>query len=306
MESLLIAGVDTMIGVNFAAQLADQFDVSTCGLRCGRRVAGCRTLDESRRIASPQAVIQEVKPRRLVLCPSGANSGWEATSRPEPGDVGWTERWLHAARDVDVAVTLISSDAVFTGPWMFHAENSLSVCPSPEATILRQIEQLAMDLSPEALILRTNAFGWASAWLETALADLEAGRGCQADCVPHASPILVNDLVEITLKAWQAGLAGVYHVAGAERCNPRAFAQKLAAEFGCELPRLATVASLTSCSTGYGCSETSLQTRKIRRALGIAAPLINDGLKKLRQLSQDGYRERLNAVSDKLPPKRAA
>lgn len=306
MESLLVAGVDTMIGVNFAAQLADQFHVSTCGSRSGRRIAGCQALDESRHVGSPDAVLRDVKPRRLVLCPSGANSGWETVPRPETGDVAWTERWLRAASDADVAVTLISSDAVFTGPWMFHAENSLSVCPSPEATILRQIEQLAVELSPEALILRTNTFGWGSAWLETTLADLEAGRGCQADCVRYASPILVNDLIEITLKAWQAGLAGVYHVAGAERCNPRAFAQKLASEFGCQMPGIATIASLTNCSSGYGCSETSLQTRKIRRALGIPAPLLNDGLKKLRQLSLSGYRELLSPVSDKLPPTRAA
>lgn len=306
MESLLIAGVDTMIGVNFAAQLADQFAVTTCGLRSGRRVDGCKSLDDARRVGAAESALKDVKPRRLVLCPGGANSGWETMARPEAGDVAWTERWLRAAREADVAVTLISSDAVFTGPWMFHAENSLSVCPTPEAVILRQIEQLALDISPETLILRTNAFGWAGTWLETTLGELEAGRGCQADCVRHASPILVNDLVDITLKAWQAGLAGVYHVAGAERCNPRAFAQKLAAEFGCELPRLATVASLTNCSSGYGSSETSLQTRKIRRALGIAAPLINDGLKRLRQLSQDGYRERFSPASGKLPPTRAA
>jgi dTDP-4-dehydrorhamnose reductase len=305
MESLLVAGVDTMVGVNFAAQLADQFDVSTCGWRVHRTVAGCRALDDSRQLSSPEAILQKLNPRRLVLCPPGANSGWETVLRPEPGDIASMERWLRAACQSDVAVTLISSDAVFTGPWMFHAENSASLCPSPEATILRQIEQLATDLMPESLVLRTNAFGWSSPWLETTLLELQAGRGCQADCVRHGSPILVNDLVDITLKAWQAGLAGVYHVAGAERCNPRAFAQKLAAEFGCQLPGTPTIASLTNCSSGYGCSETSLQTRKIRRALGIAAPLLNDGLRKLRMLEDSGFRERLKPT-DKLTPTRAA
>jgi len=307
MESLLVAGVDTLVGANFAVQLAEQYDVSTCGWRAAHRISGCRPVDELHRsLTAADALLSELKPQRLILCPTGANSSWEPACRPEAGDIRQAERWLRAAKAADVAVTLISSDAVFTGPWMFHAENSLSICPSGEATILRQIEQITQELLPEGLILRTNAFGWSSHWMEAMLADFAAGRSCQADCVRHASPILVNDLIEITGKAWRAGLDGIYHVGGAERCNPMSFAQRLAAEFGHEIPRPQAKESLTICSSGFGCSETSLQTRKLRRALGIAVPLLRDGLHRLRQMSQTGYRERLKPVSDGQPPARAA
>lgn len=304
MESLLVAGADTMVGANFAAQLAEHFEVTAGWFHTPCTISGCRSIPLAS--SSPETLLQDVQPQRLIYCGAGANSAWEAMARPTPADVAQAERWLRAARAANVAVTLISSDAVFTGPWMFHAENSKSYCPSSEATLLRTIEQLAQDELPECLVVRTHAFGWSSRWLETLLSDLEAGRCEPLDCVRHASPILVNDLIEAVLKSWNAGLAGVYHVGGAERTNPTAFAQRLAEEFGCRIPRQSPTESPIQRSTGFGCSETSLQTRKIRRALGISLPLLGEGLRRLRQLSLNGYRDRLAPSTRSSPPARVA
>lgn len=304
MESLLVAGADTMVGANFAAQLAEQFHVTAGSFQAPRDILGCQSM--SLASVSPEALLKELQPHRLVYCGAGANSAWEATACPTSKDVERAEDWLRGARAANVAVTLISSDAVFTGPWMFHAENSKSVCPSPEATCLRRIEQFAQDTLPECLIVRTHAFGWSSCWLETLLVEMAAGRCGPLDCVRHASPILVNDLIDAVVKSWNAGLAGVYHVAGAERTNPAAFAQRLAAEFGCRIPRQTATESLIQRSNGFGCSETSLQTRKVRRALGVSMPLLGEGLRRLRQLSVNGYRDRLAPAARTTPPARVA
>ena len=81
--------------------------------------------------------------------------------------------WIDAAHEAGCRLTLISSDAIFTGPWMFHAENSHSLCTSTEASLLKQIEQHAADKSADALIVRTHAIGWqpgsGHGWLETLL-----------------------------------------------------------------------------------------------------------------------------------------
>ncbi len=303
MDSLLVAGVESMVGANFAVQLSEHFSISTCGWRTGRSIAGCQVLDSE---LTPTECLTVTKAQRLILCGSGAHSGWYDSFRPKAEDVLIAESWLRAAKKADIAVTLISSDAVFTGPWMFHAENSSSLCASPEAKILRQIEQLAGEILPEALVLRTHAFGWSDPWLEDVISALTAGRESRMDCVRHASPILVNDLIDVTLRCWDAGLAGIYHVAGAERCNPVSFIQKLAAEFGYKIPRCKPSQSLTNCTNGYGCSETSLQTRKVRRALHIAVPFLKDGLNRLRRLSLNGFRDLLHNESDRQPPARAA
>jgi dTDP-4-dehydrorhamnose reductase len=307
MESLLVAGAETMTGANFAVQLAETYDVTAGFFEKPRTLPACRTIvcrpnDEE----AAASVLQNVRPTRLVYCGAGSNSAWTGSVRPSVEDARQVEIWLKAARAANVAVTLISSDAVFTGPWMFHAEKSQSFCPSPEAQILLRIERIAQETLPESLIIRTNAFGWGSVWLENLIASLAHNPTCSLDCVRHASPILVNDLIDIVVRGWHAGLAGVYHVAGGERTNPAAFAQRLAAEFALKAPRPQSTDSLTDKSSGFGQSETSLQTRKIRQALNTSVPLLGDSLRKLRQLSLSGFRDKLHVPTETLPPKKAA
>jgi dTDP-4-dehydrorhamnose reductase len=294
MDALLVAGAETMIGANFAAQLAEQFEVTACFFDAPHAIAGCEIVhcapDDRQAI---EALFQEIRPQRMVYCGVGTSSAWTDSAPPTDSDVQRAELWLNAARAVDCHVTMVSSDAVLTGPWMFHPENGHSLCPSAEAKRLLAIEQRTYEICPESLLIRTHAFGWSCSWLETLLKSLESGQSGRFDCVRHASPILVNDLIDIVTNGWNAGLSGVYHVCGAERINPAAFAQRLAAEFGLRIPKPAATESLSDRSTGFGRSETSLQTRKIRRALGLPVPLLGDGFRRLRQLSLNGFRSRL-------------
>lgn len=307
MESLLVAGAQTMVGANFAVQLAEQYDVTACFFGSLRPLSGCRSV-----VCDPndaQAILSlfaDVRPQRLVYCGVSAQSPWESASFPTARDVQQAEYWVRAAKIADVSLTIVSSDSVFTGPWMFHAENSKGICQTAEATFLRTIEQMAQDSLPESLIVRTNAFGWTSPWMEALMSDLEMNRPLTMDCVRHASPILVNDLIDVVTKCWGAGLNGIYHVAGAERVNPASFAQRLAAEFALKIPKPTTLESLTDRSCGFGCSETSLQTRKLRRALGISVPMLSEGLRRLRQLSLNGFRDKLGGGPQKIPPAKVA
>ncbi len=308
MESLLVAGAQTLMGANFAVQLAEQFDVTACFFHSPRSLAGCRTAacdaDDAQAVLN---LFADVRPQRLVYCGAAAHSAWEANApRPDARDVQQAAHWLQAAKLADVSLTMISSDAVYTGPWMFHAENSKSFCPSDEATLLRTIEHMAQTAIPECLIVRTNAFGWSGTWLESLLAEIEYHRPFPLDGARHASPILVNDLVDIVMKCWNAGLDGIYHVGGAERVSPAAFAQRLAGEFALRVPKLHAAETPTDRSSGFGRSETSLQTRKLRRALGISVPLLGEGLQRLRQLSLNGFRDRLGVPTHQIPTAKVA
>src|SRR5262245_6370434 len=44
MESLLVAGAETMMGANFAVQLAETFDVTACFFATPRTLPLCRTI----------------------------------------------------------------------------------------------------------------------------------------------------------------------------------------------------------------------------------------------------------------------
>jgi dTDP-4-dehydrorhamnose reductase len=204
--------------------------------------------------------------------------------------------WIEAARLAAKRLTLISSDAVFTGPWMFHTESCDSFCQANEARTLRALESAAIKDSANTLVVRTHAYGWSphfdGGWIDGMLAALEADEPPIFDCVAHATPILATDLADVLVPAWSAELRGIYHIAGAERTNPHRFACALARIFDLNPPQTAWLAPTERLPTGFARGEASLQTRSIRRALGIGLPMLVEGLERLRAQHDQGFDRR--------------
>ena len=312
MDTILVVGIETVVGANLAATFADRYRV--VGLSTGSTVsiAGCETIVCHAR-SSEETIrdcVSSNQPKWIVYCSAAAQSSWEVDDLDlsEDPSIHAVRHWAIAAAEFDCHLTVISSDAVFTGPWMFHHEDSDCICHSNAARAIRSIERLAGELCPKTLIVRTNAFGWrpasvAEGWLERVSTALETRRAVSFDSVRHATPILATDLADVLKRALQKQLTGIYHVAGAERVNPAQFVQQLAAEFGLPLPQSPTIHSLSERPTGFGAGETSLQTKKIRKALGIPMPMLAEGLNRLAEQRQNGYRDRLNGTSDMLHEK---
>ena len=302
MNKVLVAGVESVVGGNLAFCLARTQSVTGVSLSEPVSFSGCdiESLAGSS-VDAVRQVIERVKPHRVIFCGAGSRTGWEGGGHPEEVDVRQAATWMAATRQTQTHLTLVSSGAIFTGPWMFHSENSQSFCPSPSAQHLRSIETAAAETCPDALIVRTHAFGWQPGgkpgWIESLLGQLELGQARGLDCFRHASPILASDLADIISRAWGAGLSGVYHIAGAERANPVQFVRRLAHHFQLPIPAAPAGEFLIDRPTGFGCGETSLQTRKIRRALHVSLPMLEDGVLRLFQQHADGYRSRLTGHS---------
>jgi dTDP-4-dehydrorhamnose reductase len=291
--------MDTVTGANIAATLADRQRV--IGVSHGSRieVGGCRSVEcAPGEIAALVGSLAGEGAVRIIYCGPGADSVWHGEADSGERALAAIEPWIDAARRFEIPMTLISSDSVFTSPWMFHAEECGGRCPTEPARIIREIEQRVAASLPGALIVRTHAFGWGhpagrKGWIEHCVDVLEHGHPHDFDYIRHATPILASELAELLDAAHQNGLEGVYHIAGAERINPVQFASRLAERLGLAAPRPAAKEMLTQCPSGFGRGETSLQTRKIRSALGRAVPMLADGLERLVAERENGYRDRL-------------
>jgi dTDP-4-dehydrorhamnose reductase len=298
VERLLIVGIDTVVGANLAAQLADQFHVT--GLSTGEEIAieGCvTTLAPISDAPSARQAIALYRPDRLVLCQAAGDSSWHSAGTANVRSAAdATRAWIEAARAAGKYLTLISTDAVFTGPWMFHAETCDSFCRAGEAQTLRTLEMAALEDSAHSLVVRTHPYGWSpqldGGWIDGILAALEADQPPVFDSVAHATPILATDLADVLSSAWNAGLSGLYHVAGAERTNPHHFACALARVFDLDPPQAVCLAPTASPPTGFARGEASLHTRSIRRALGIELPMLVEGLERLRAQHDQGFDRR--------------
>ena len=305
MHRILIVGIDTVAGANLAATLADRFRISGLSAGVDLPISEC----DSKTYREPDAKtarewVSLEQPNWLIYCGSAAQSSWESPSLSlsDNGEIEFVCQWASAAANCDCGFVLISSDAVFTGPWMFHDENSRSVCPSRQACAIRGLENRVQSINPSSLIVRTNVFGWTPqsmgpSWIDQTLSELELQQSVSCDSIRHATPILATDLAEILSLAIKKQLQGVYHIAGAERVCPTKFAQRLAEQFGLPAPLPTTSASLSECPSGFGRGETSLKTTKIRKDLGVSVPLLDECLSRLYEQSKSGYCESLNGAT---------
>jgi dTDP-4-dehydrorhamnose reductase len=299
VERLLIVAIDTVVGANLAAQLSDKFHVT--GLSTGEEISieGCETATAPiTDVHSARQAIALYRPDRLVLCQTGGDSSWHSAGADLRSAADATLAWIEAARATGKRVTLISSDAVFTGPWMFHTETCDSFCPAGDAQTLRTIEDAALQDSANSLVVRTHPYGWSpqlkGGWIDAILAALELEQPPIFDCVAHATPILATDLADVLVPTWNAGLTGLYHIAGAERTNPHRFACALARVFDLDPPQTAWLAPTESVPTGFARGDASLHTRSIRRALGIGLPMLVEGLERLRAQHDQGFDRRFS------------
>ncbi len=297
MERVFIVGIDSVVGANTAAHAAERQTVAGVWLDAEVEIEGCHCEPAQHGVRIVEQ-IREFQPDCLIYCGPESGSSWEYSSGPRVVQAGadLAANWAAAAQQVGAGFVMISSDAVFTAPWMFHDESSETFCDSAAARTILKSERQVLTAHSQALIIRTNAFGWSptgEGLIESLYQQIEGNRVVDQDHIRHATPILASDLADIIERAVSEGLSGIYHVAGAERVSPMAFAQRLADQF--DLPWLAMrqESMLADRPVGFGASESSLQTKKIRKALCVAMPMIAEGLDRLSRQQVDGHRDRL-------------
>lgn len=312
MDKILVAGIDTVVGANLAAELAQRYHI--IGLSFGEPIdiAGCETsvcAGDDAETARQWVATQ--RPNWIVFCGPAAQSAWTFPdgSHLHPEAAAAVRPWASAAAEFGCEFTLVSSDAVFTGPWMFHRENSSSFCDSHPARVMRLIEKEVADSNPEALIIRTHVFGWSPSngmpsFINAVFESLQNELPLELDCSGHATPILATDFADILAKAFEQRLRGLFHLGGGERINRFRFASLLADEFGLNPSSLEPRETACEARKEFGVGETSLQTRKLKRVLEIAPPLIREGLVRLHDQYRSGYLDRFGAsvplVSDRV------
>ncbi|MCA9039306.1 MAG: sugar nucleotide-binding protein [Planctomycetaceae bacterium] len=287
MDTLLIAGIDTVAGSNIANALSNSYNVIGLSFTTPVSFAGSETeLCPGDSEAEISACLQNINPNWILYCGPAACSSWEVEPAQlrNPALVEDAKLWAAAAKKAGCRFTAISSDAIFTGPWMFHTEESRCYCSSPEAQNLLKMEKAISTACPNATIVRTHVFGWTpekmnSQSIDQVLQKLEAGE--EFPGTSYSSPILGAQLADILVKLEERKLNGTFHIGSAERCNPQQFAAHVALEFGLTAPGAESLGAISTRPAGFGQGETSLQCTKLRKVLGIGLPLVSDGIRLL-------------------------
>lgn len=238
MDRLLITGASGLLGSNLARDLATRRQVFGVAHQHEANLPGVemRTADLSVDGAAEQ-LLDEVRPELVIHCAAAAQVD-ACESDPEWAlrlNRDMARRVARSAMVVGAGLIHISTDAVFDGRTGGYRESDP---PSPVNVYGRSKlagEQAVLEENPDALVVRTNIFGWNLAHkrnlAEWFLERIGAGERTPGFTAVWFSPMLVNHLTDVLMQL--SGRAnGILHVAGRTCLSKYEFGRKLAERFG--------------------------------------------------------------------------
>lgn len=237
-KRVFITGGSGLLGSQWAALLADSWDVTVGVHQRPISLKGCRSLRFD--WSDPGLLhcqLEQLNPD-LVIQTSGLTSVEDCEARPG----------MAYSLNVDLAATVakfcairrcrlihISSDHLFDGTCSFLREDS-QTCPVNtygRSKATAELEVLAAY--PEALVLRTNFFGWGPSYRRSfsdwIIDSLRADKKIDAFDDVFYTPILISTFVTAAMELLRANHSGILHLTGPERLSKYDFALRVARKF---------------------------------------------------------------------------
>lgn len=294
MATLVITGAQRPVAANLAVVFSRVFDVvAICDSAHDKpaRLAGCQLTDaaDSTELAD---LIHGIGPQAVIHCNPLSEGSWTPADVDPNRDAATICAVAQAACHVQAHFTFVSTDAIFGPSRVFHKECCDS--RSASAALVSSVEAAATEWG--GLVLRTNALAWGTGRgepsfadrLERALADRKPLAVSQSR---YATPVLVDDLAEGWLRAYDMRLRGTLHIGGAERVSQLRFARSLANEL--DLSANLKALRSTSAASKNQKSETSLCSRQAQKLLGWQPAFLPDTVREFVQQKDNGRWEAL-------------
>ena len=297
---LFITGISGLLGLNLAQHFRRQFDVSGCYFSHPISMYGVQAIKlDLLSYGSVQETLGGIRPDVIVHTAALT-------------DVDGCERNPNLARQINVEVARhiasiscglgaqlvhISTDHLFDGesPWMTELDE-----PTPlnaYATTKWEAEQVVSQACPEALIVRTNFYGWGTSlkpsFSDWVLKGLEKSLELPMFSDVFFTPILINDLADSMAELIARRKRGTLHVAGSERLSKHEFALQMAKEFNCTTENVRATSINNIATQVMRPKDMSLSSKLAENYLGREMPTTSLGLKRLHSLREAAWPQTL-------------
>ncbi len=250
-------------------------------------------------------LFEELHPQWIVHFAAMTNVDWceEHPAETERLNVWVPGELARIAKNIDANFIYMSSDSVFDGRRGMYTESDGTEPVNEYAKSKLAGERAILKNNSSSLIVRSNIYGW-NAKNNNSLAEWILNKLKEKEEVPgftdvSFAPLLVNDLSNIIWLLMERNGQGVFHVNSADQCSKYDFARTTAKIFGHSQ-------SLVKPSLAVNCDfkarrpeNTTLQSAKLEKYLGIKVPTIKAGLMRFKALQADGFVDKLkNSIGE--------
>lgn len=307
---LFITGISGLLGLNLALQARERFQVGGCYYTHAVAVDGVQpvkvdvtsftALEEALRTYRPDVVVHAAGLTNVEECEGNPIQAYRI-------HVEATQYVAEITGALGARLVHISTDHLFDGtrPWKTETDS-----PDPPNTYAKSkwgAEEVVGKICPDALIIRTNFFGWGTpvrvSFSDWILQGLAKGQELRMFSDVFFTPILINDLVDAMLELMVRGATGIFHVAGSDRLSKYAFAVQVAEVFDYPRDKIHEISVEDFPFRAKRPKDMSLSSEKAARILRSQLPGVKDGLYRLKKLQSEGHCAALKRaiVSDVAP-----
>jgi dTDP-4-dehydrorhamnose reductase len=263
----------------------------------GARICGVDLTDRN----AVRAFFAPLRPESIIHCAAATNVDW-CEDHPEAADqvnVQASSFLAEIAQEMNAQFVYISTDSVFDGKRGNYSETDPPAPLSVYANSKLRGEREVLRRHSSPLIVRVTIYGWSAqskpSFAEWILDEIAAGRQVRGFSDVYFCPLLANDLAEVLLTMLDSGVSGIYHAAGSERISKYDFAKRVAMTFKLGIECVTPVSILAAKLRAPRPVDPSLNTEKIRAALGRPMPDVDAGLRRFRELSESGHSRRIKS-----------
>ncbi len=281
---VLITGAAGLLGSHFAAALAGDHRVTGTDRHAWWGDRPVEFIQDD--LLTPgfiEALLAQVSPDVLIHCAGLVNVD-RCEEEPALAYAMNAELTARLARALSqkALFVYITTDGIFRGDAPMATEETL---PCPRTVYGRSKLHGEWDveiLRHTSLIIRSNFFGWSSGrkqssaeWLHAAL---ERGAPVTLFDDLFFTPIYVTHLVERVVALVTGGHRGTFHVAGRDRVSKHQFGLALADRAGLSAAAIVRGSLDAASLAAPRPKDISLNSDKVRLAIGRDAPSIEDGI----------------------------
>jgi len=290
INRVFIAGVSGLLGSSMAAEWRNRFCVAGCFLAHSPTIDGVEAVRIDLASQSLHEILSRFSPDLVVNC-AGLTDVDACEADPSRARL-LNETMARAVADAcvrkNIRLVHISTDHLFDGTVALASEETVPRPVNVYGATKWAGERAVAELCPEALIVRTNFFGWGSphrvSFSDWVLDILRGGKSQAMFNDVYFSPILIQDLLEIILSLVGRDARGLFHVCGCDRVSKFEFALKMAEVFGLYSGNLWPASISQAGLRAPRPHDMSLSCRKMEGLLGFSAPSLDAGLRKLKSI----------------------
>jgi len=302
-EDILITGGSGLLALNWAVTIREKFNV-TLGLH-DRKINLKHTRSILLDLDSKEALTQalEALQPQLVIHAAGLTSIERCEANPTLAkyiNVDLTKNLVMVCAKLNIPMVYISTDHLFSGSESLVDED-YSVSPvNIYAKTKAEAEACVLDFDEEALIIRTNFYGWGTSYRQSfsdmVINHLRAGIKISLFKDIYYTPMLIEPLVNSVHELVHKKAKGVFNVVGDDRISKYDFGVKLAKEFNLNNDLIDEGKIIDKPSLVPRPHDMSLSNQKVSNYLGRKMGGIDEQILKLKTQEVNGLAKELQAL----------